>query len=319
MYPSLSTKRLTLRPFTADDAAAMLALCSNPKQTEPVDWPLSATPQKAGNFLQRIINCGMYWAIVWKPDNKVIGAYGCSHAALPAAKKRDNALIWLTLLEEYWRQGIAAEATEAVCRFAFADAKVTRLFSRHHPGHPAAEALLRKCGFTPCPAPTKADEIYVYYIFSDEEIAAQQHMAADTYDYHMPEPVQSVYSFSNPIRQIHSIRLQEQPTEYLCGQAVIAMLADVPVYDVVAVMQNEKGASTPDMRAALMHYGIRTAKRIPYTDGAALPECCILSLKLPGYGHWSLYYKGQFFDPEFGMMTEIPAQAKLRYVWEVII
>ena len=319
MYPMLTTERLTLRPFQADDATGMFALCSNPKQTEPVDWPLSDTPQKAGKFLQRIMHCGIYWAIVLRSENKVIGAYGCSHFALPAAKKKENSLIWLTLLEEYWGQGIASEATEVVLRFAFIGAKVTKILSRHHTSDHAAGEHLRKYGFTPYSTP--ADKVYTNYTLSAADYK-QQHgfdirTATDTYAYHVPEPV-SPYSFDNPIRRIASIHFLEQPTEYLCGQAVIAMLAGVSVNDVVAVMQNDMGISTPLMRAALTHYGIKTAKRVPYAEDMALPECCILSLKLPGYGHWSLHFRGQYYDPEFGIMTELPEKAVLRYIWEVI-
>ena len=49
-----------------------------------------------------------------------------------------------------------------------------------------------------------------------------------------------------------------------------------------------------------------------------LHDICILSLKLPGYGHWSLYYKGKYFDPEFGILKECPKNSKLCYYWEIM-
>ena len=68
-------------------------------------------------------------------------------------------------------------------------------------------------------------------------------------------------------------------------------------------------------------YGLKTATkaRLKYTGEAELPDCCILSIMLPGYGHWSLYYKGKFYDPEFGVLDKLPEQAKLRYYWEVVL
>ena len=71
---------------------------------------------------------------------------------------------------------------------------------------------------------------------------------------------------------------------------------------------------------ALNYYGIRhgkTRKRVK--EDTALPEICILSLILPGYGHWSLYYKGTFYDPEFGVSDKLPPKAKLDYYWEILI
>ncbi len=35
----------------------------------------------------------------------------------------------------------------------------------------------------------------------------------------------------------------KQPTEYLCGQACVAMLAGVTVEEVIALMNNDKGTS----------------------------------------------------------------------------
>lgn len=99
------------------------------------------------------------------------------------------------------------------------------------------------------------------------------------------------------------------------------MLADVTVDEVISIMQTDKGTSKAELRDALIWYGIKTATktRMKYTEGAKLPECSILSVKLPEYGHWSLYYKGKFYDPEFGVLDKLPEQAKLNHFWEVMI
>jgi hypothetical protein len=60
----------------------------------------------------------------------------------------------------------------------------------------------------------------------------------------------------------------------------------------------------PLIQEALKYYGNRTAeinisKQFEYTEGTILPECCILGVQLPGYGHWSLYYQGKYYYPEF--------------------
>lgn len=51
----------------------------------------------------------------------------------------------------------------------------------------------------------------------------------------------------------------EQPTGYLCGQACVAMLADVTVDEVITVMNNDKGTSKKQISDALNHYGINHA------------------------------------------------------------
>jgi len=69
---------------------------------------------------------------------------------------------------------------------------------------------------------------------------------------------------------------------------------------------------------ALTWYGIKHGKRQRCNEDAVLPEICILSLKLPGYGHWSLYYKGKYYDPEFGVIKRCPSNAKLNHYWEIM-
>ena len=49
----------------------------------------------------------------------------------------------------------------------------------------------------------------------------------------------------------------KQPTEYLCGQACVAMLAGVTVEEVVSVMKNNKGTGKKDIENALNYYGIQ--------------------------------------------------------------
>ena len=53
----------------------------------------------------------------------------------------------------------------------------------------------------------------------------------------------------------------EQPTEYLCGQACVAMLANVSVDEVIQVINNDKSAGKKDIEKALEHYGIAQAKK----------------------------------------------------------
>ena len=61
------------------------------------------------------------------------------------------------------------------------------------------------------------------------------------------------------MKEIHYI---QQPTEYLCGQACVAMIANVSVDDVIRVMNNDQATGKKDIKRALDHYGIRQAKTI---------------------------------------------------------
>lgn len=112
----------------------------------------------------------------------------------------------------------------------------------------------------------------------------------------------------------------KQPTEYLCGQACVAMLADVTVEDVVSVMQNDKGTGKKDIEKALNYYGIGQAKTMTKADNfSVLPKVCILKVLLPKYSHWILYYDGKYYDPEFGLMEELYHKARIQSYLEIYI
>lgn len=112
----------------------------------------------------------------------------------------------------------------------------------------------------------------------------------------------------------------KQPTDYLCGQACVAMLAGVTVEEVVSVMKNDKGTGKKDIEKALNHYGIKQAKTMTKADNTSvLPRVCILKVLLPKYGHWILYYDGKYYDSEFGEMEELYKKARIQSYLEIFI
>ena len=119
---------------------------------------------------------------------------------------------------------------------------------------------------------------------------------------------------------MRTIKYIKQPTEYLCGQACVAMLADVTIEEVVSVMQTDKGTGKKDIEKALSYYGISQAKTMIKADNSSvLPKVCILKVLLPGYSHWILYYDGKYYDPEFGLMEELYHKAKIQSYLEIFV
>ncbi|MBP3604218.1 MAG: hypothetical protein J6J79_08750 [Lachnospiraceae bacterium] len=119
---------------------------------------------------------------------------------------------------------------------------------------------------------------------------------------------------------MRTIKYIKQPTEYLCGQACVAMLADVTIEEVVSVMQTDKGTGKKDIEKALSYYGISQAKTMIKADNSSvLPKVCILKVLLPGYSHWILYYDGNYYDPEFGLMEELYHKARIQSYLEIFV
>ena len=281
MYPAIETERLILRPWRLDDAVRLMDFAEVLNKTIPdEELPQIHTLADAKWVVEDNIKDDNQWAVVYKPDNLLIGWLG-----IGGLKIREKALIWIWIDKPYQNRGICEEALRKAVNFAFYGLKTKSV-------------LIRLC-----------DNNY--------------HADKFEYDYippAAPEKRKSPYSYEKPIRKIDSIQYIKQPTCYLCGQSVVAMLAGVSVDEVIKVMANNKGTSTSEIRNALKWYGIKTATkaRLKYTKETKLPECCILSVLMPGYGHWSLYYKDKYYDPEFGVLDSLPKQAKLRYFWEIL-
>lgn len=108
-----------------------------------------------------------------------------------------------------------------------------------------------------------------------------------------------------------------EPTPLQCGQAVLAMLADKSVEDIIKIVETEKETTLKQMFFCLNTLGISYKReRIEITEKTKLPRVCILSLETPKCWHWSLYFEGVFYDPEYGVLSNFPPSNR-RYYWEI--
>ncbi len=108
-----------------------------------------------------------------------------------------------------------------------------------------------------------------------------------------------------------------EPTPLQCGQAVLAMLTGKSVLEIIELCGTEKETTLKQMLSCLDICGIAYKKeRIEVTKKEALPPICILSLETPKCWHWSLYFRGEFLDPEYGVLMDFPP-SKRRYYWEI--
>ena len=108
-----------------------------------------------------------------------------------------------------------------------------------------------------------------------------------------------------------------EPDPLQCGQAVLAMLSDSNVEDIIALLNNEKETTFKEMVKGLTHFGIELKEgRKQAFNKEDLPEIALLSLETPKCWHWSLYFEGIFYDPEYGVLYDFPPTSR-RYYWEI--
>ena len=109
-----------------------------------------------------------------------------------------------------------------------------------------------------------------------------------------------------------------EPTWLQCGQAVIAMLGNLSVSEVIKIVGTERETTLKQMLSALDTLKIRySLERKTATSKDNLPPICILSLETPKCWHWSLYFEGVFYDPEYGILDDFPPSNR-RYYFEIL-
>lgn len=109
----------------------------------------------------------------------------------------------------------------------------------------------------------------------------------------------------------------KEPTDLQCGQAVLAMLCDKTVDEVIKAVGTDRETTLCNMKKYLDCNGILyCSKRKLANEKSDLPPICILSLETPRCWHWSLYFDGVFYDPEHGVQNDFPT-AKRKYYWEI--
>jgi ribosomal-protein-alanine N-acetyltransferase len=144
----LSTKRLTLRPLAASDAAAIHALISDPEIMAFWDVPAITDAEiaaeiLAGQLFDIASGAALYWAIERKTDGAFIGT--CDISDINHHHRR--AEIGFILARAFWGAGYALEAMQAVVHHAGTRQKLQRLSARTHLANIRSVALLARLGF----------------------------------------------------------------------------------------------------------------------------------------------------------------------------
>ncbi len=108
-----------------------------------------------------------------------------------------------------------------------------------------------------------------------------------------------------------------EPTPLQCGQAVLAMVTGKSTDYVVNYLKNSRETTLKEMLCFLEKHGVNVkGSKMPVNKKEELPRLCFLSLETPKCWHWSLYFEGVFYDPEYGVLNDFPPSSR-RYYWEI--
>lgn len=111
-----------------------------------------------------------------------------------------------------------------------------------------------------------------------------------------------------------------QPNPCACGQACIAMITGKPIEEIITVMKTDGPTSIGQLMEALDYYGIRHAeKNLRISKKNPKPtNYCILTVHMPKYTHWVIYYDGKYYDPEFGLLDNCHPDGKITSFFTIL-
>lgn len=146
----LETKRLLLRHQVLQDLDDLWALYCNPQITkyipdaprsreetrEELEWHMNGHP--------RFPELGL-WATIHKETGKFIGRCGLLPWTIEGQQEVEVAY---TIAQEYWGQGLATEAAQAILNYGFEKLNLSRLISVIDSENIASQRVAAKIGMT---------------------------------------------------------------------------------------------------------------------------------------------------------------------------
>lgn len=139
---TIETERLILREWTLDDAAEMYEYAKNPLVGPTAGWKPHESIDESREYLRHTMEKDETWALVLKPENRVIGSVGLHHKDVDSVRE-----IGYVMHPDHWGKGYMTEAVKAVIRFAFENYPIDIIQIGHFPENARSRSVIRKCGF----------------------------------------------------------------------------------------------------------------------------------------------------------------------------
>lgn len=148
--PILTTKRLTLRSFTLDDALRVQELAGDRDLASttlnlPHPYEDGMAEQWIGSHREQFESGqAAIYAIVLSSEDLLVGAM----SLMKINQRHQRAEIGYWIGKSYWNQGYCTEAAHAVLRYAFDVLELNRVHAYHFSRNPASGRVMHKIGVT---------------------------------------------------------------------------------------------------------------------------------------------------------------------------
>lgn len=145
---TIETERLTLRAWKEDDYLDLYEYASNELVGPNAGWPVHKSPEESQAIIKMFIENEDTYAIVLKPENKVIGGIGL-HQREPeeSLKHLNQKEIGYVLNPAYWGNGYVPEAVKQLIKFGFDELGLDLIWCGHFDFNLRSKSVVEKCGF----------------------------------------------------------------------------------------------------------------------------------------------------------------------------
>jgi len=146
--PTITTPRLTLRPFTKDDLNPLFEILQQPDIFQyfprPGKPPLERVERMIAFYIKQAEDYGFScWAVDLNETGELIGWCGLNH--LPETDEDEVAYL---LSQVHHGRGYATEAARASLDFGFDTIGLERIIGLVHPDNIASQRVIEKSGLT---------------------------------------------------------------------------------------------------------------------------------------------------------------------------
>ena len=149
MKTIIESERLLLRQFSLNDIEAVYQFNSNVELHRYTGDEIINSRQRAEQIIKDIwlkdyTNYGYgRWALIYKPENKIIGFAGLKYLA-----EIGETDIGYRILPQYWGKGLVSEISKQIILYGFNELNLKRIIGIAMPENIASCKVLEKIGFS---------------------------------------------------------------------------------------------------------------------------------------------------------------------------
>lgn len=144
----LETKRLTLRPWRESDAESLYRYACDLEVGPAAGWPAHTSVEESREVIRTVLSVPESYALCLKEDSVAIGSIGLRLGGQTSLTDRaDECELGFWVGKPFWGAGLMPEAASELCRHAFEDLGMTRIWCAYYDGNVRSKRVQEKLGF----------------------------------------------------------------------------------------------------------------------------------------------------------------------------